>query len=64
MILSNALSRLHIETQEDVHDVIPPNFLYYLKAAHINHNYKNLVYTIFKHKAKLETQMSTKTLRV
>ena len=33
MFLSDALSRLHIEVNQDVPDVIPLNFLQYLNAC-------------------------------
>ena len=60
MFISDTLSRLLIEVQEDVHDVIDLNFLKYLNTAHISHNYKHPVYTYYKHIVEKKEQMITK----
>ena len=52
MFISDALSRLHKEAQEDVHDMIPFSIFQHLKTAHIYHNNEYLVYTLHKHKTK------------
>ena len=52
MFISNVLFRLNIEAQEDVHDVIPLNFLQHLNTEQIYHNYEHLAYTVYKHKVK------------
>ena len=53
MFGSDAPSRLHINVQEDIHNVIPLNFPQHLYAAHIYHNYEHLAYTIYTHKAMM-----------
>ena len=54
--VSYALSRLHIEAHENVHNVTLLNFLKYLNTSHIYHNYEHMAYTIYKHKAKQQAQ--------
>ena len=51
MFVSDALSRSHLEAQEDVHDVISLTFLQHLNIGHIYHNYEHLTYILYKHKA-------------
>ena len=58
MFVSHALSRLHTEV-EDLHDVIPLTFLQHLSTAHIYHNYRHLVHSLYKHKAKQQVQVVT-----
>ena len=51
MFLGDTLSRLHIKTQEDVHNAIPLNVLPHFNTGHIYHNYEYLVHTHDKYKA-------------
>ena len=39
MFVSDALSRLHREAQDDVYEVIPISFLQHLNTVHIYHKY-------------------------
>ena len=41
-------TRWHIEAQEDVHYVIPLNFLQHLNTEHIHYSYEYLPYTLYK----------------
>ena len=62
MFVSYVLPRLHIEAQENVHDVMFKHFVH-LSKVHIYHNYKHLAYTIHKHNAKQQEQKSIKPRR-
>ena len=50
--INDALSKIHIEAEKDIHDVIPLKFLQYLYTTHIYHNYEHLAYHLYKNKAK------------
>ena len=63
MIVSDALSRLHIEANEKLYDVIPLNFLQHLNTEHIHYNYRHLAYILYKYKAKQQEQVITKPKR-
>ena len=62
IFVSDPLSRLHIDAEEDVHNMIPMNFLQHLQTANI-FTIMNMVKTIYKYKAKQEAQMITKPKR-
>ena len=59
MFVNDALSRLHIEAQEDIHDMIPLTFLH-LNTTHIRHNYEQLAYNLYMHKSKHAITKSNK----
>ena len=58
--VSNALSQLHIEAQEDVHNMIAINFSYHLNTAHIYHNYMHLTYNMYRYNQNKPLQNPTK----
>ena len=45
-----------MEAQDNVHNVIPLNFLQHLTTAHIYPSYKHLAYVLYKHKVKHQIQ--------
>ena len=55
-VFSNAVSRLHIEANKDVHSVSPLNFLQH----HMYHNYEHLAQNLYKHKVKQKAQVVVK----
>ena len=50
MFASNALSRLHIETEGHVHGMISQIFLQHLNIGHIHNNYEHLAYALCNNK--------------
>ena len=52
MFVTYVLSRLHTEVEEDLHNIVPMNFLQHLNTIHMYYNYGHFAYTLYKHKAK------------
>ena len=61
MAVSDTLSRLCIDAEEDVHNMITLNILQHLNTPYIYSNYKHLQYDLYKYKVNIQIQVITKT---
>ena len=51
MVVSDALSRLHIEAEDNMYNMTPLNLLQHVNTApHIHHNYDHLVHSLYRQK--------------
>ena len=63
MSIIDTFSKLHIEEQVDIHNVMPMDFLQHLNTAHIYHDYRCVAYALYKQRVKQQIQTTRKPKR-